>query len=274
MVTARYPVESPYAYEAEEARDAARFENGNTATQRHEWASDHRGGGIRLRTVVRRSTGSEPLRRRSSVFRRHRSVPPRMACSRSRNGLYHADQSSLVQRSQAAAAAELPAKFKERMDNLPPPTATSDFGSIVHAHSARIRLRGAGLRCTGSRRMAPLPTVRPPRRYGVCRRRALARAERYRSTSMTSPRRRRWLTRCATIPRPVSCSAGATPRSRCTDRAAIRRASTWSCRLADAVGDRLTCVDPKTAASVYRPDERARSGRTATTPERLVRPDR
>lgn len=44
----RYPVESPYAYEAEEARDAARFENGTCARNAHDWASNHRGGGICL----------------------------------------------------------------------------------------------------------------------------------------------------------------------------------------------------------------------------------
>ena len=44
----RYPVESPYAYEAEEARDAARFENGTCARNAHKWASNHRGGGICL----------------------------------------------------------------------------------------------------------------------------------------------------------------------------------------------------------------------------------
>jgi len=42
----RYPVESPYAYEAEEARDAARFASGPCASNAHEWASNHRGGGI------------------------------------------------------------------------------------------------------------------------------------------------------------------------------------------------------------------------------------
>ncbi len=44
----RYPVESPYAFEAEEARDAARFASGPCASNAHEWASNHRGGGICL----------------------------------------------------------------------------------------------------------------------------------------------------------------------------------------------------------------------------------
>lgn len=42
----RYDVESPYAFETEEARDAARFSSG--PCYRHDWASDHRGGGICL----------------------------------------------------------------------------------------------------------------------------------------------------------------------------------------------------------------------------------
>ena len=44
----RYPVESPYAFEAEEARDAARFASGPCASNAHDWASNHRGGGICL----------------------------------------------------------------------------------------------------------------------------------------------------------------------------------------------------------------------------------
>ena len=45
-VGVRYPIEPAYAHEAEEARDAAHF---STATcYRHDWASDHRGGGICL----------------------------------------------------------------------------------------------------------------------------------------------------------------------------------------------------------------------------------
>lgn len=44
----RYPVESPYAFEVEEARDAARFATGPCAPNAHDWASNHRGGGICL----------------------------------------------------------------------------------------------------------------------------------------------------------------------------------------------------------------------------------
>ena len=44
----RYPIESPYAFEAEEARDAARFASGPCASNAHDWASNHRGGGICL----------------------------------------------------------------------------------------------------------------------------------------------------------------------------------------------------------------------------------
>ena len=44
----RYPVESPYAFEAEEQRDALRHSTASCAPNGHDWASNHRGGGICL----------------------------------------------------------------------------------------------------------------------------------------------------------------------------------------------------------------------------------
>jgi hypothetical protein len=45
----RYRNEPAYAFEAEEARDAARAaerDSDYTPCYRHDWASDHRGGGV------------------------------------------------------------------------------------------------------------------------------------------------------------------------------------------------------------------------------------